>query len=111
MLRIMVLMLGASLAGMVVATPPAGGTSSGASPEISRQLSEARAQVDAQHAQTAQLKDKVAALEQTGATQQAQQTQRDREIAELQRKLAALQAASGKAISAAPASAHSAGHR
>lgn len=111
MLRIIILMLGASLAGMVAATPPASGTSSGASPEISRQLSEARAQVDVQRAQTAQLKGKLAALEQTGAAQKAQQTQRDREIAELQRRLAALQATSGKDVSASPASTNSAGHR
>lgn len=69
------------------AAPPASGSSAGTM-AIESQLHQVRAQLQAQHAHTAQLKSRVSELEQRSSAQQAQQAQRDREIAELQRKLA-----------------------
>ncbi len=93
------------VAGAVRAGPPASGGSSGETKAIERQLHDTRAQVEAQHVHTSQLKSRMSELEQRSAAQREQQALRDREIAELQHKLAALNART------APAPAHSTGHR
>ena len=81
----MVLVAGASRA-----APPASAGSAAAPNAVERQLHETSAQVAQQRAQTAQLKSRVSELQQRNSALQVQQTERDREIAELQRKLEAL---------------------
>lgn len=68
----------------------AGSVPASASTSLERQLQHARSELQRQRAQTDQLRTRVDDLEQHSAAYQAQLEQRDREIADLQRKLDAL---------------------
>ncbi len=71
-------------------------------------LRDTQRQLQEQRAQSAQLKSRVDELERRSAAAREQQAQRDREIAELQRKLDAVQ---GHGASAPAAARSGAGHR
>jgi len=70
----------------------------GASPQaIQRRLQRTQAELQHQRAQTEQLKARVTGLEQRSADNRTELERRDREIAQLQRKLQALSAPAGSA--------------
>lgn len=64
---------------------------------LQKQLRHTRAELQSQRTQTDQLRARVKDLEKTSATDRAALEQRDREIRELRRKLAALPAAAHSA--------------
>ena len=97
------------IAGASQAAPPASGGST-AQDATERQLRDTRAQVQEQRAQAGRLKGRVTELERRSAAQRAQQAQRDREIAELQRKLGASESHARPAAAATPTPHSPAGH-
>ena len=78
------------VAGASQAAPPASAGSAPAPSAVQRQLHDTSAQIAKERAQNTQLKSRVSELEQRSTAQQAQQTQRDREIVELRRQVEAL---------------------
>jgi len=73
----------------------AGSKPAPASSTLQRQLHHTRAELQRQRAQTDQLRMRVTDLEQRSAANRAQLEQRDREIAELKQKLAAMSGSPG----------------
>lgn len=80
------------------------GAPAASSGALQKQLRHTRADLQNQRAQTDQLRTRVGDLEKSSAANRAALDQRDREIAELKRKLAALSAAASSAP--APAGSH-----
>lgn len=75
----------------------AGGVAASASGPLHKQLQHTQAELQHQRAQTNQLRARVEDLEKNSAANRAALEQRDREIAELRRKLAAMSAPAGSA--------------
>ncbi|MEO6968973.1 MAG: hypothetical protein ABI132_11060 [Rhodanobacteraceae bacterium] len=99
--------LAIAFSSMLVASP-ATGTDAPSTSKTARQLHDADTALQRQHAQSAQWHARVTELEKQSAAERAAQTQRDRQIAELQRQLKASQA--GKARARATPTAKAGGH-
>src|SRR5690348_94195 len=82
------------VAGMAAQRGDAPPASSGT---LQKQLQHTRAELQSQRSQTDQLRVRVKDLEKSSAANRAALDQRDREIAELKRKLAAMSASPGSA--------------